>query len=171
MVEQYAPSQGRARALVLELDEMIRQADDIYEKAKRHGDKSKRKKALAQRNELVLRKSSLIEKINEERRQVAFHLLKCFVSADLCTVEADDFADILHKNSYGQEPDDNDFSALMRQLAHNFNQAVQQIDKVNSLSMSVFYSDMAEECVEAAKDAVTKVIKKWMDTEKGKQYF
>lgn len=149
----------------------IKLAKEQYDVLKKCGLDREAKALLPKMRELEAQKLRLVEEIDKNRIIGAKALLMCFCAADVCTVCADDFADIEHKISYGMIGKDNDFSAMMRGLASDFNRAVCMIDTGGSEPLSYYYADMAEELVQRVKTVMSETIEEFMNTEKGRQYF
>ena len=64
-----------------------------------------------------------------------------------------------HRISYVRIGMDNDFSAMMRGLASDFNKAVCMIDTGGSEPLSYYYADMAEELVKRVKAVMSEKTK------------
>ena len=157
--------------IVAGLQQKIKLAKEQYDVLKKCGLDREAKELLPKIQELEAQKLRLVEEIDRNRLIGAKALLMCFCAADVCTVCADDFADVEHKISYGRIGKDNDFSAMMRGLASDFNKAVCMIDAGGSEPLSYYYADMADELVKRVKAVMEQTITEYMNTEKGRQYF
>lgn len=157
--------------IVAGLQQKIKLAKEQHDVLKKCGLDREAKALLPKIQELESQKLRLIEEIDRNRLIGAKALLMCFCAADVCTVCADDFADVEHRISYGRIGKDNDFSAMMRGLASDFNKAVCMIDTGGSEPLSYYYADMADELVKRVKAVMEQTITEYMNTEKGRQYF
>lgn len=167
-----AQSQIKAVEVVAELQGRIESVKEQYDVLKKCGlEKEAKAKVLPKIHELEKKKLQLMEEINKDRLSGAKTLLMCLCSADLACECADDFADNLNKISYGLYGKNNSFSDDLRKIAMNFNKMVCVIDNEQNLAMSEYYLDMADECIAAAKQAVSQVIEKFMKTKNGEKYF
>lgn len=158
--------------IVAGLQHRIKLAKEQYDVLKKCGlEREAKASVLPKIQELEAQKLRLVEEIDKNRIIGAKALLMCFCAADVCTVCADDFADVEHKISYGRIGKDNDLSAMMRGLASDFNRAVCIIDTGGSEPLSYYYADMAEVLVKRVKAVMSETIEEFMNTEKGRQYF
>ena len=167
-----AESQEKAVAVVVELQGRIEAAKEQYEVLKRCGlEREAKAHVLPRLRDLETQKLYMINEIDEERREGAKALLMCFCSADFACESAYGFAETLNRISYGLYGKKNSFSDDICKVAKNFNQLVCVIDSEHNDALSTFYADMAEECTAAAREAVSRVIDKYMDTDQGRKYF
>ena len=100
--------------IVAGLQKRIKLAKEQHDVLKKCGLEREAKALLPKIQELEAQKLRLVEEIDRNRIVGAKALLMCFCAADVCTVCADDFADVEHRISYGRIGKDNDFSAMMR---------------------------------------------------------
>lgn len=138
----------------------IKLAKEQHDVLKKCGLDREAKVLLPKIQELEAQKLRLVEEIDRNRIIGAKALLMCFCAAD-----------VEHRISYGRIGKDNDFSAMMRGLASDFNKAVCMIDTCGSEPLSYYYADMAEELVKRVKAVMSETIEEFMNTEKGRQYF
>ena len=153
------------------LQQKIKLAKEQYDVLKKCGLDREAKAILPKIQELEAQKLRLVEEIDRNRLIGAKALLMCFCAAGVVTGFADDFADGDHRISYGRIGKDNDFAAMMRGLASDFNKAVCMIVTGGSEPLSYYYADMAEELVKRVKAVMEQTITEYMNTEKGRQYF
>ncbi|MGN1386431.1 MAG: hypothetical protein ACI4XS_07505 [Bacillus sp. (in: firmicutes)] len=123
-------------------------------------------------DEAKRRRDDLIKEINRNKAIATKKLLMCLCAADLATYLADDFADTTEKISYGlKKKEQNSFAQQLRILAEQFNKVVCHIDGIGNEAMSMFYADMAEECVDASTNVISDIVDRYMNTERGERYW
>ena len=155
------------------LKSKLEQHREGYDVLKRCGrEKEAKKEVLPIIEALQYDIMQLEREMHRNRVEAIKHLLKCLVSADLCTVFADNFGEVVQCISYGSmSKENNNVKNQLDILAKQFNRVVCGIDNPGNEALSLFYSDMAEECVNECDKVITGIIERWMDTEKGRQYF
>lgn len=163
-------TKGVNRVKALEAKISIKQ--EQYDVVKKFGFKDSAKELLDEIHELNHAKLKLIEEIDRNRRKATKQLLKCLCVADIATVYADKFAEMCEFISYGEVKKDNNAPAkMLSDIAQKFNDFVCIIDNQRNEALSLFYADMAEECISEANKAIDNVVDKWMRTKKGQEYF
>ena len=95
--------------IVSGLQQKIKLAKEQYDVLKKCGLDREAKAILPKIQELEAQKLRLVEEIDRNRLIGAKALLMCFCAADVCTVCADDFADVEPRISYGRIGKDNAF--------------------------------------------------------------
>ena len=102
-----------------------------------------------------------LEQLNEREQQATKVLLyECFVGCDLLTELADDFAAAIDRTSWGElKREDNAFAKMLRQQAKECNEIVTLVDQGGKGERaSMYYADMAEQAVEAAREAIKAIV-------------
>lgn len=159
---------------VAKLDELTREINNgwhLYNLMCKAGNKEDAENNIKPNiNKKVLERQRLELQIHERCREGTSALLMTLCGCELMTDLADYFGYKMNDISKGDIKKKNAFSEQCKILAKEFNRVVCHIDGVND-AMSNFYADMAEEAVKAAKDAMQGVVDKYMNTEKGRQYF
>lgn len=163
----------RAGAIKLAyIEEKIKICYEQYNVLKKCGlEKEAIDNVLPKIRDLEMKRKDLRAKLIADRLRGAKMLLMCLCGADLCTELADDFSAIIKEISYGVNNNRNDFSNMLSDVATKMNEVVQLIDEPQNHALSQYYSEMAEEATSAAREAIAKVVDKWMDTDRGKRYF
>lgn len=168
---------SRSQKIGIELvdlaNEKIKDLQQKYDVLKRCGLEDKAKEHIKPRiDEATKRRDDLIREIQRNKAIATKKLLMCLCAADLATYLADDFADTTEQISYGlKKKEQNSFAQELRILAEQFNKVVCHIDGIGNEAMSMYYADMAEECVDACKEAIDKIVERYMNTERGERYW
>ena len=97
------------------------------------------------------------------------HLLSVFAACDIATITVDNFEESIDVDDRIEA--DTSFYELVKKQANEWNKIVQIIDGGRSESMSMLYADMAEEIADEVIPIIHKIIKKYQNSEKGKQLF
>lgn len=133
-----------------------------------------KKEAESLRNEINRCVVQLKDKENEafeQRLMLVREMLLCFAASDLASVCADKVSDVFKRVSYGSEKSSGlDFAELFRQQSQQLNKCVQLVDgQCNDSRVSYFYSDMADEVINATMPIIYEIVDRYMNSEKGKK--
>lgn len=127
----------------------MQKLNEQMEVLKKCGLEKEAKKILPKYNELVERFQSLKEVAREQRRKSAQALIVCLIAADLATLAADQFGEIVEEVNCGMTKADNDFVKLIKKNAEDsakhWNDVVVLLDEAGNIPLSQFYSDFSEQ--------------------------
>lgn len=116
---------------------------------------------------------SIKGEVLEARKQLVRHMLLCFAAGDIATDIADRMAEVFDNLTEGiDNKGGNELAQMFRDQADAWNRCVQMVDgdgEHGNERVSLYYSDIAEEIVEAVIPQVLAIIDRHMATEKGKR--
>lgn len=148
----------------------IRLANENYDTMRRAGLENEAKRnVLPHINELVRQRDALEQELELQAKKIVMHLLSVFAACDIATITVDNFEESIDVDDRIEA--DTSFYELVKKQANEWNKIVQIIDGGRSESMSMLYADMAEEIADEVIPIIHKIIKKYQNSEKGKQLF
>lgn len=116
---------------------------------------------------------SIKGEVLEARKQLVRHMLLCFAAGDIATDIADRMAEVFDNLTEGiDNQGGNELAQMFRNQADAWNRCVQMVDgdgDRGNQRVSMYYSEIAEEIVEAVIPQVLAIIDRHMATEKGKR--
>ena len=116
---------------------------------------------------------SIKGEVLEARKQLVRHMLLCFAAGDIATDIADRMAEVFDSLTEGiDNKGGNELAQMFRDQADAWNRCVQMVDgdgEHGNERVSLYYSDIAEEIVEAVIPQVLAIIDRHMASEKGKR--
>lgn len=111
-----------------------------------------------------------------QRIELVRQMFACFAVGDIATIAADNTESAFNELTYGRDKDDGkSFANIFRQQAKEWNKCVQMVDasltsNERDFGLSMFYSNMAEEIVDAVLPLVYKMIDEKINSKEGKRW-
>lgn len=162
---------GMAEMAAIQIEkEKLTKNIDIF---KRSGLDKEARTLLAQYNKLIVEMGVIASAVEQRRRQSTHALLACFIAADLATLAADQFSEVVDEVSERKVKNDDEFVRLMKttadECATKWNEIVKIFDEgVESFNMSMYYSDFSERITDKLLPMLNDSVWDVMNTKKGK---
>lgn len=150
--------------------------NDQMDVLRRSGLDKEAKRLLPQYNATVERLAELDKEREAQRRVSSCALLVCLICADLATVAADQFGEVIDEVNVGMKKEDNEFIRLMKfnaeKCALEWNRIVQLIDEgAHDIKASTYYAEFAEDITNELLPYLTKRVAEMMKTKEGQKRF